>query len=140
MMIATIGLAAVLGASAGGERPAAASEIFPGANDFRMQTITRAKSETDWPFLANKGLLVCAKVLLKPVVYFIGEDPDGEQSHPFAISTDMMEVALVNMGTTGVLRPYDDFEQLLKRLVPYVSMGQRLCNQPPGTDLPDSAL
>lgn len=140
MTIATIGLAAALGVSAIGEKPVVASDIFPGVDDFRMQGITRTRSEADWPFVADKGMLLCAKILNKPAVYFVGEDRGGEQMRPFAISTDMMEVAMVNIGTSGVLRPYDDFEQLLKRLVPYVSMGRRLCDQPPGTNLPDSAL
>ncbi len=138
--VATIGLAAAISASTGGEEPVAANDIFPGVDDFRMQTITRTKNEADWPFVPTKGLLLCAKILRQPAVYFVGEDQDGEQMEPFVISTDMVEVAIANIGTTGVLRPYDGFEQLLKRLVPYVSMGRRLCDQPPGTNLPDSAL
>lgn len=140
MTVAMIGLAVTLGGAPIGDKPVPANDIFPGVDDFRMQVVTRTKTEADWPFVADKGMLLCAKVFNEPAVYFIGEDEDGEQMEPFVISTNMMEVAMVNMGTTGVLLPYDDFEQLLKRLMPYVSMGRRLCDQPPGTNLPDSAL
>ena len=40
----------------------------------------------------------------------------------------------------GIQRAYDNFEQLLKRLIPYVTMGKRLCNQPPGTNVSGSEL
>lgn len=140
MKIATIGLAAAINASTGSEEGVSANDIFPGVDDFRIQAISRTKTEAEWPFVVTKGLLLCAKILQQPAVYFIGENQDGEQLEPFVLSENLLEVAMVNIGSSGVLRPYDDFEQLLKRLVPYVSMGRRLCDQPPGTNLPDSAL
>ncbi len=140
MMAAALGLAAALGAPGGAMPALPANDIFPGVGDFRSQEIRRLQGEGDWPFVESKGLLLCAKIMNRPAVYFVGEDEDGEQKFPFAISGDMMEVAMVNIGNTGVLRPFDDFEQLLKRLFPYVAMGRRLCDQPPGTSLPDSAL
>ena len=42
-------------------------------------------------------------------------------------------MSLTNVGVPDVLAPYDDTAQLLYRLVPFVTMGQRLCDQEPGT-------
>ena len=140
MAAAALYVATALTAPADASGLLPANDIMPGVDDFRLQKIRQAQGESDWPFLAKEGVLLCAKVLKQPAVYFVPETPDGKQGLPFAISGDMMELALVNIGNSGVLRPYDNFEQLLKRLFPYVSMGRRLCDQPAGTELPDNAL
>lgn len=114
--------------------------VIPEARDFRSQKIAKMQGEKDWPFMAEKGLLLCAPSLANKMVYFVGEKEDGEQDYPFAIDTDMMAVAIVNMGRASALRPFDNFEQLLKRLSPFVAMGKRLCDQPAGTILPENSL
>lgn len=117
-----------------------AGNFIPEAKDFRSQKIAKMQGEKDWPFVAEKGLLLCALSLTTKMVYFVGEQDDGKQDYPFAIDTDMMAVAIVNMGRASALRPFDNFEQLLKRLSPFVSMGRRLCDQPAGTALPENSL
>ncbi|OOO18118.1 hypothetical protein BS627_19200 [Agrobacterium salinitolerans] len=117
-----------------------AGSAIPEARDFRSQKIAKMQGEKDWPFAAEKGLLLCAPSLANKMVYFVGEKEDGEQDYPFAIDTDMMAVAIVNMGRASALRPFDNFEQLLKRLSPFVAMGKRLCDQPAGTILPENSL
>jgi len=114
--------------------------VIPETQDFRSQKIRKMQGEKDWPFMAEKGLLLCAPSLADKMVYFVGEKEDGEQDYPFAIDTDMMAVAIVNMGRASALRPFDNFEQLLKRLSPFVAMGKRLCDQPAGTALPENSL
>jgi hypothetical protein len=114
--------------------------IVPEAKDFRSQKIAKMQGEKDWPFVAEKGLLLCAPSLADKMVYFVGEKEDGEQDYPFAIDTDMMAVAIVNMGRASALRPFDNFAQLLTRLSPFVAMGKRLCDQPAGSVLPENSL
>ncbi|CUX45482.1 MULTISPECIES: hypothetical protein [Rhizobium/Agrobacterium group] len=117
-----------------------AGSFVPEAGDFRSQQIRRMQGERDWPFVAEKGLLLCAPSLMEKLVYFVGEKENGEQDEPFAIDTDMMAVAIINMGRASALKPFDNFEQLLKRLSPFVAMGKRLCDQPAGSVLPENSL
>ena len=116
-----------------------AGDGFPGVGDFRLQKIHRAAGESEWPFVAESGTLLCAMILRQPAVYFVPE-VGGEPGRAFVIDNDITMMAFANIGMTGVLEPYDNFEQLLKRLVPYVTMGKRLCNQPPGTNVSGSEL
>ncbi|MGM5056882.1 hypothetical protein ACVMIX_000181 [Rhizobium leguminosarum] len=121
----------------GGAMPA--GDVFPGAEDFRLQKIHRAAGESEWPFVAESGTLLCAMILRKPAVYFVPE-VGGTPGRAFVIDNDIAKMAFANIGMTDVLEPYDNFEQLLKRLIPYVTMGKRLCNQPPGTNVSGSEL
>ncbi|NTJ65493.1 hypothetical protein G6M50_17760 [Agrobacterium rhizogenes] len=115
------------------------SDLIPGAEDFRMQVIHKAKDEADWPFVAESGVLACAKVLNKPAVYFV-PDQKPEATRAFVLDTDLLGMSLVNIGMTNVLKPYGSLEVLLKRITPFVTMGRRLCAQPPGTSLTGSEL
>ncbi|MDV4162999.1 hypothetical protein R1538_17905 [Rhizobium leguminosarum] len=112
-----------------------AGDVFPGAEDFRLQKIHRAAGESEWAFVAESGALI----LRKPAVYFVPE-VGGTPGRAFVIDNDIAKMAFANIGMTDVLEPYDNFEQLLKRLIPYVTMGKRLCNQPPGTNVSGSEL
>ncbi len=114
--------------------------MIPGFEDFRIQRIQRAKGEDDWPFVAEKGRLLCAPSWQKRFVYFIPDKEGGGIGYPLALDENMMMVALVNMGRGSALRPFDNLEQLVKRLSPYLAMGKRLCDQPAGSDLPDTSL
>ena len=52
-----------------------AGSIIPEPDDFRFQTIRKATGEKNWPFVAESGMLGCAKMLGERVVYFVpGED------------------------------------------------------------------
>ncbi|MGZ9722341.1 MULTISPECIES: hypothetical protein [Rhizobium] len=115
------------------------NDLFPGAEDFRMQVIHKAKDEVEWPFVAESGTLICAKVLNKPGVFFVPEQKP-EATRAFVLDTDLFAMGLVNLGMTNVLKPYGSLEALLKRITPFVTMGRRLCAQPPGTSLSGSEL
>ncbi|NLR99582.1 hypothetical protein HGP17_22405 [Rhizobium sp. P38BS-XIX] len=115
------------------------NDLFPGAEDFRMQVIHKAKDEAEWPFEADSGTLICAKVLNKPAVYFVPEQKP-EATRAFVLDTDLLAMAMVNMGMSNVLKPYGSLEALLTRITPFVTMGRRLCTQPPGTNLSGSEL
>jgi hypothetical protein len=132
-----IGKVLLLGGLALGATPA--GNIVPEAQDFRLQKIEKAASEKDWPFVAGSGMLACAFILREPAVYFLPSE-GGSKDRAFVIDTDIYGMAFANIGITGVLKPYENFEQLLKRISPYVSLGRRLCNQPPGTIVSGSEL
>ncbi|KJF74972.1 hypothetical protein [Agrobacterium arsenijevicii] len=136
-MLAAVLLSANMGVAAA---VVPAGNLIPEVGDFRSQKIQKMQGERDWPFVAEKGVLLCAPSLAKKMVYFVGVKDDGEHDYPFAIDTDMMAVAIANMGRASALKPFDNFEQLLKRLSPFVAMGKRLCDQPAGSILPDSSL
>ena len=125
-MVTGAAIAAVI--ATGGAVPA--SNLVPGVEDFRLQEIRRAASEGEWPFQAESGTLACTEVLGEPQVYFI---PAGRDDLDRSMS-------IINLGMSDVLAPYDTFEQLLARLVPFVTMGQRLCDQEPGSVVPASEL
>jgi hypothetical protein len=115
-----------------------ASDVIPEAGDFRFQSIRKAANEKEWPFKATSGKLVCTKVLGKKAVYFIPQDV--EQVRAFHIDIDLFSMSLINLGLTGILAPYANPEQLVQRIAPFVTMGQRLCDQEPGTVVPDTEL
>ena len=106
-------------------------DVFPEAEDFRFQTIRKAAGEKNWPFIAKSGMLGCAKVFGEPTVYFVPDETDLTRA--FHIDINLFAMSLTNVGVPDVLAPYDDTAQLLYRLVPFVTMGQRLCDQEPGT-------
>lgn len=117
-----------------------AGDFFPRAEDFRAQKIRKVAGEKDWPFMAEHGMLLCAYVLQKPTVYFLAGDIDDDVTRAFLISEDIAGMAVANVGITGVLKPFDNFEQLFTRIYPYVSLGKRLCQQPAGTLIPETEL
>ncbi len=139
-MPAAVGIVLAAGLSLPtGTIAAEVSDLVPGAEDFRMQVIHKAKDEADWPFVAESGVIACAKVLNKPSVYFV-PDQTPEATRAFVLDTDLLGMSLVNIGMTNVLKPYGSLEALLKRITPFVTMGRRLCAQPPGTSLTGSEL
>jgi len=71
------------------------------------------------------------------VVYFI---PGDEMERAYNIDINLLAMSVANLGITNVLAPYEDSAQLLYRLVPFVSMGQRLCDQEPGTFVTEPEL
>ncbi|NTJ44057.1 hypothetical protein G6L28_15760 [Agrobacterium larrymoorei] len=117
-----------------------AEGLVPGASDFRVQKLERAQGETNWPFTARKGLLMCVPSLSNKLVYFVPENDRGENEYPVNIDSNAMSMAMVNIGRGGAFRPFADFEELMNRLSPYITMGKRLCDQPAGTVVPESSL
>lgn len=134
-MMATVLLSATLGSS-----PLTVNNIVPEAGDFRVQTIRKAQGEADWPFTADEGYLMCAPSMGQKLVYFVPKNAEGENEYPINIDTNFMAMAIINVGRSDAFRAYANYEDLIKRLSPYVTMGKRLCDQPAGTVIPESSL
>jgi len=133
--------AALLSASMASAVPAVpVGNFIPTEKDFRTQKIHRLQGEAEWPFTADKGLLLCAPSWKNRLVYFVPVGPDGKNEAPLALDYGLATIAMINMGRASAFRSYENFEQFVKRLGPYIAMGKRLCDQPAGTDLPDSAF
>lgn len=122
--------------------PVADDKGIWGFDGFRFQKIQKMAGEKEWPFTASKGTMVCIMMGVQPTVYFIPDEEEGGEdlSRAFLISENVMMMSMVNMGMTGILLPYDNFEQLIMRISPYVETGRKLCKQPVGTLLPETEL
>jgi hypothetical protein len=108
-----------------------AGDIIPTPGDFRFQKIQKAAGEMEWPFVAKSGMLSCTKVFGQRAVYFVPDETDSGRA--FNLDVDVFSMSMVNFGMTNILAPYDDAKQLIYRIAPFVTMGQRLCDQDPGT-------
>lgn len=120
--------------------PLPVSTLVPEAQDFRVQAIAKAQGEENWPFVADKGMLLCAPVIGDKAVYFVAEKEDGGQEAPVVLNINPMTMAVVNLGKTKVFRAFSTVDELMNRLYPYITMGKRLCDQPAGTVVPESSL
>jgi hypothetical protein len=79
-MLTAVGIALAAGLSLPAEAfVTEVNDLFPGAGDFRMQVIHKAKDEAEWPFVAESGTLICARVLNKPGVFFVPEQKPEER-------------------------------------------------------------
>lgn len=111
---------------------------IPGADDFRMQTISRADNELDWPFAVDEGYLLCAWVLGERVVYFGArpEDDDDERlARVIVVSGNPLDIMLSGVMDRDLIAPYVDIAQLVTRFAPFETMGRRLCDQPRGSQV-----
>lgn len=113
--------------------------ILPTPDDFRRQAIHKVAGEADWPFVSDSGTLMCIEILARPYVYFAPDD-DEDRLRVYNLDVDIFSMAMTNLGITGVLLPYDEPQQLVKRIAPFVTMGQRLCNQQPGSNISGTEL
>ena len=115
------------------------NELFPTPGDFRFQPIRKTEGEKDWPFVREEGRLACVMSLGKPIVYFF-PPYDGTKQRPFVLSVNLVEMGLTNFGMSGVLTPYDSYEELITRIAPFIAMGQMLCKYKDGPVVPGSEL
>jgi hypothetical protein len=108
---------------------------IPGVDDFRWQEIERARTETDWPFTVDSGVLACAYVMGRPIAYFVdlGDEEDDLDNRVAVVSTNPFEIAFSNLGDQGLIDKSKGMEDVIRRLGPFESMGQRLCLQEPGS-------
>jgi hypothetical protein len=116
------------------------SDLFPRPEEIRQQHIRKVEGETDWPFVRDGGTLICMKSMHQRSAAFIPDPANGEYFSPVALETSITGVMLARFSGGLALRAGDGFEQIMRRLLPYVTMGQRLCDQPPGSVLPESSL
>jgi hypothetical protein len=130
----TLALTALLAAPS-----AHAGSFLPEPDDFRSQKIERQAGETDWPFVEQKGLLMCVKIFgIKQVLFHPGELEEYEfEGDP------MIDPAIVNVTTDPItlwtdpvgarhLVPGMSIEEKIRRMAPYVTFGKTLCDQPKG--------
>ena len=114
---------------------------FPMSGDaYRIQRIDRTDREKDWPFSVDSGYLICVWLMGERTVYFAdrldAEDDHGDGTpRVVVVSTNPLDLALVNIGSNGLFVPFDGFEAMIVRLGPFVSLGKRLCHQPRGSDI-----
>jgi hypothetical protein len=116
-----------------------AGALLPEPEDFRSQKIERQAGEADWPFVEQKGLLMCVKIFgIKHVQFHPGELDE------YAFDEDpLVDPAIVNVTTDPIqlwtdpvanehLVPGMTIEEKIRRMGPYVTFGKKLCDQPKG--------
>lgn len=105
--------------------------LEPESKDFRVQAIKKADGEKDWPFVATSGKLVCVPHWDDKLVMFVPDSgPDLDRG--FLLHMNLFAMWSNNIGLKGVLLPYKTPEELIKRIAPFVAMGQMLCKQDKG--------
>ncbi|MBO6637511.1 MAG: hypothetical protein JJ920_03435 [Roseitalea sp.] len=113
---------------------------IPRAGDVRMQKLTRAGGEAGWPFTVDEGLLMCLYVAGRPTVYFaVVEEHDEWHEDPpvrmVVVSTDPFDATLANMAVNDLIVKTDDVAGRMALFAPFQRIGQRLCDQPRGTEM-----
>ncbi|KRB19701.1 MULTISPECIES: hypothetical protein [Mesorhizobium] len=111
---------------------------LPSAEEVRLQPITRAGNEAGWPFSVDEGTLACVWSAGQKVVMFFESRPKGlDEDEDFKprgviVTTDPVQLTLGNMANRALFRASSDVEERLRLVAPFVTMGQKLCDQPPG--------
>ena len=115
--------------------------LFPGAEDVRMQVISKQPGEMEWPFAAREGTLACVQTFGMKVVVFLPymvtkpEDEDFEaaeiRGEALLVTTDPIYL-LTQWEQEKLYAPGMKIEENITRLGPYVTLGKRLCDQPKG--------
>lgn len=113
--------------------PASAEGFLPDPEDFRLQRITRASTESDWPFSVSSGLLGCNWALGQRAAFFIEDLPPSPERRAFQLSFDPIVLLWMNIAARDLLVEGLSDEQIILLTAPYTSMAIRLCDQPPGT-------
>jgi hypothetical protein len=119
-----------------------AGSFFPDAEDVRTQKIERQAGESDWPFVEQRGLLMCVRVFgIKHVLFYPGEPDryefggnlmtDPELAH---VTTDPIQL-WTDPVAAKLLVPGMSIEEKIRRMAPYVTFGKKLCDQPKGSTL-----
>jgi hypothetical protein len=111
----------------------------PQAAEVRVQRIARTDNERDWPFAVDEGNLTCMWSTGQKLVFFfemrpetVGQDDDFEPRHVI-VSSNPVDLTIGNIGNHGLFAPMADIADLVRRVAPYAEVGQRLCDQPPGS-------
>ena len=111
----------------------------PQAAEVRVQRIGRTDNERDWPFSVDEGNLTCMWSTGQKLVFFfemrpetLGQDDDFEPRHVI-VSSNPVDLTIGNIGNHGLFAPMADIADLVRRVAPYAEVGQRLCDQPPGS-------
>ncbi|MER8698934.1 MULTISPECIES: hypothetical protein [unclassified Mesorhizobium] len=111
---------------------------IPTPEEVRLQPISRAGNEADWPFSVDEGVLACTWSAGQRVVTFMENRPaDLEEGEKFErryviVTTEPMTLSVGNMAYRDLFRPVASIEERIRLVAPFVTMGQRLCDQPAG--------
>lgn len=111
---------------------------FPSPDEVRIQPISRAEHETGWPFSIDDGMLTCVWSGGQRIVFFFESRPSDLDEHEafqprgVIITTDPIQLTIGNMATRELFRPATSVEERIRLVAPFVTMGQRLCDQPAG--------
>lgn len=111
---------------------------MPGADEFRTQYISRAGQEAVWPFTVEEGYLSCAFVMGNRAVYFTEAPIEGGEASDLRVaivSTNPLDIAIGNLGARDLVVKTASIEELILLMAPFEQTGQRLCDQPPGTQI-----
>lgn len=111
---------------------------MPSPQEVRMQPIARTGNEAGWPFSVDEGTLACVWSAGQKLVVFFEDRPDGldeeEDFEPRAVivTTDPLQLTLGNMADRDLFRDAASVEERMRLAAPFVTMGQKLCDQPAG--------
>jgi hypothetical protein len=112
---------------------------FPSPAEVRTQPISRAENEAGWPFSIDDGILTCVWSGGRKVVLFFEGRPsalnENETFQPrgVIVTTDPIQLTIGNMANRGLFRTAASVEERIRLVAPFVTLGQRLCDQPAGT-------
>jgi hypothetical protein len=111
---------------------------FPSPDEVRVQPISRAENEAEWPFAVDDGILACVWSGGQRIVsFFEGRPADLDEDEPFEprgliVTTDPMQLTIGNMANRALFRSAASIEERIRLVAPFVTLGQRLCDQPAG--------
>ena len=142
MLAATVVLAATLPALPAGERNFL---HFPTPGEVRVQKIARNGNEKDWPFSVEAGELTCVWGAGTRQVYFIEGLPENAADasvspRMLVLSFDPFLLTLGNIPNRTLFAPMADVGDLVRRVGPFIAMGERLCDQPAGAQVRSGEL
>jgi hypothetical protein len=119
---------------------------FPTPEEVRVQPISRAENEAEWPFSVDDGMLACVWSGGRKVVMFFENRPahldESESFEPrrVIVTTDPVQLTIGNMAYRDLFRPAASVEERIRLIAPFVTLGQRLCDQPAGTHVDHGEL
>ena len=112
---------------------------LPNEHEVRVQPIARTDGERGWPFSVTSGHIACVWSAGRPLAIFVEDideaDTDEEAARHVILSVDPIELTVLNIANRTLFAPAGSIENLIERVAPYVVIGERLCDQPPGTVL-----
>ena len=104
-----------------------------------MQRIARTDNERDWPFSVDEGNLTCVWSTGQKLVFFFEQRPetldqdDDFEARGVIVSANPVDLTIGNIANRALFAPMADIADLVRRVAPYAEVGQRLCDQPPGS-------
>ncbi|MBZ9677462.1 hypothetical protein [Mesorhizobium sp. ES1-1] len=111
---------------------------LPSPEEVRVQPIARAGNEVAWPFSVDEGTLSCVWSAGQKIVMFFEGRPkelkpdDAFEPRAVFVTTDPMQLTLGNMANRSLFRDAATVEERLRLVAPFVTLGQKLCDQPAG--------